>query len=62
MNILSEENIFEPFEEEIKPGFTIFDEEFWEETPKAKLLLEETITKIIKENDPDYKSSFNFKK
>ena len=62
LKYLSEEDIFEPFEEDIKPGFTIFDEEFWEQTPKAKFLLEKAITKIIKENDPDYKSNFNFKK
>ncbi len=62
LTYISEEEILKPFEEDIKPGFTIFDEEFWEETPKARLLLEETITKIIKENDPDYKSNFKFKK
>ena len=52
---------FEPFDEDIKPDYTIFDEEFWEEAPKSKLLLEEAITKIIKENYPDHKSVFKFK-
>ena len=59
---LCEEDIFKPFDEDIKPDYTIFDEEFWEESANAKLLLEEAITKIIEENDPDYKSTFNFNK
>ena len=58
---LCEKDIFEPFDEDIKPDYTIFDEEFWEEAPKSKLLLEEAITKIIKENYPDHKSVFKFK-
>ena len=61
LTYLSEEGIFDPFEEDVKSGFTIFDEEFWEEIPNAKILLEEAITKIIKENDLDYKKSFKFR-
>ena len=55
LTYLSEEDIFEPLRGDIKHDFTIFDEGFWEETPKAKLLLEDTITKIIKENSMDTK-------
>ena len=62
LTYLSEKEIFEPFEEDIKPGFTIFDQEFWEETPKARILLEEAITKIIKGNDAEYKKSFKLRK
>ena len=59
---LTEEEIFNPFEEDIETNNTIFDKGFWEDTPNAKLLLEQAITKIIKESNSDYKSSFNLNK
>ena len=62
LDIFSEEEIYDPIDEnEINTDNTIFDKEFWIDTPKSKLLFEETIDKIIKENNPDNKKKFKFR-